>query len=231
MPHQQNSFLAALSASDLDLLLPLLTKVTLWPGDQLQRFDRPVEYVIFPHSGLVALTLRNGNSPGPVLIGKGGIVAGLQAAATVAACDAVVRLAGEASRISATTYCQVLDERPAIRQLAACFDAALFAHALQTAFCNASHLVNARLARLLLEAQDHNGSLAEVRLTHADFAQILGVRRTTVTLVMGQLEAAGAIRCRRGFVEILERDLLKQHCCECFATPYGAVLKEFDLPR
>ena len=163
MPHQQNSFLAALSASDLDLLRPLLTKITLWPGDQLQQFDRPVEHVIFPHSGLVALTLRNGNSPGPVLIGKGGIVAGLQAAATVAACDAVVRLAGEASRIPATTYCQVLGERPAIRQLAACFDAALFAQALQTAFCNASHLVNARLARLLLEAQDHNGSLAEVR--------------------------------------------------------------------
>jgi hypothetical protein len=71
MPHQQNSFLAALSASDLDLLRPLLTKITLWPGDQLQQFDRPVEHVIFPHSGLVALTLRNGNSPGPVLIGKG----------------------------------------------------------------------------------------------------------------------------------------------------------------
>ena len=120
MPHQQNSFLAALSASDLDLLRPLLTKITLWPGDQLQQFDRPVEHVIFPHSGLVALTLRNGNSPGPVLIGKGGIVAGLQAAATVAACDAVVRLAGEASRIPATTYCQVLGERPAIRHKRGC---------------------------------------------------------------------------------------------------------------
>jgi CRP-like cAMP-binding protein len=103
----------------------------------------------------------------------------------------------------------MLDERPAIRQLAACFDAALFAQALQTAFCNASHLVNARLARLLLEAQDHNGGLAEVRLTHADFAQILGVRRTTITLVVGQLEATGAIRSRRGFVEILKSDLLK----------------------
>ena len=121
----------------------------------------------------------------------------------------MVRLAGEASRLPAATYCQMLDEQPAIRQLAACFDAALFAQALQTAFCNASHLVNARLARLLLEAQDHNGGLAEVRLTHADFAQILGVRRTTITLVVGQLEATGAIRSRRGFVEILKSDLLK----------------------
>ena len=38
---QRNSFLAALSASDPDLLQPLLTKITLWPGDQLQQFDRP----------------------------------------------------------------------------------------------------------------------------------------------------------------------------------------------
>jgi hypothetical protein len=47
----QNSFLAALSASDLDLLQPLLTKITLRPGDHLQQFDCPVEHVIFRTPG------------------------------------------------------------------------------------------------------------------------------------------------------------------------------------
>jgi len=51
---------------------------------------------------------------------------------------------------------------------------------------------------MMLRLAAGGGNLKEVRLTHADFAQLLGVRRTTVTLVVGQLEAAGAIRCRRG---------------------------------
>jgi hypothetical protein len=60
---QQNSFLAALSASDLDLLRPSLTKITLCPGDHLQQFDRPVEHVIFLYSSSDTDEVRTDHQP------------------------------------------------------------------------------------------------------------------------------------------------------------------------
>jgi len=54
-------------------------------------------------------------------------------------------------------------------------------------------------------------------LTQEALAQLLGVRRTTVTPTMSKLRAAGAIRSdRRGFVEI-DRARLDSVACECYA--------------
>ena len=48
------------------------------------------------------------------------------------------------------------------------------------------------------------------------WGMMLGVRRTTVTEVMGSLQKAGLIRYRRGHVSILEPEALRQRACECY---------------
>jgi DNA-binding transcriptional regulator YhcF (GntR family) len=53
-------------------------------------------------------------------------------------------------------------------------------------------------------------------LTHEFLGMMLGVRRTTVTDVMGGLQKAGLIRYRRGHVTILDNAALRQRTCECY---------------
>jgi hypothetical protein len=94
------------------------------------------------------------------------------------------------------------------------FDSVTLAHAQQAASCNASHPVEARICRYLLEVQDRCSD-NKIPLTQATLGQLLSVRRTTVTLVAGRLEAAGALHCRRGYMQIMDRDQLEHRACEC----------------
>jgi DNA-binding transcriptional MocR family regulator len=84
------------------------------------------------------------------------------------------------------------------------------------AACNALHRVDGRMARWLLQLHDRDPDDV-VPLTQEALAQLLGVRRTTVTLTMSKLRAAGAIPSDgRGFVEV-DRARLESVACECYA--------------
>jgi Mn-dependent DtxR family transcriptional regulator len=91
------------------------------------------------------------------------------------------------------------------------------------AACNALHRVEARMARWLLHIHDRiDGDF--IPLTQEALSQLLGVRRTTVTLVVQKLRASGAVRSdRRGLVEI-DRPRLEKATCEC----YEIMRRNFD---
>jgi CRP-like cAMP-binding protein len=132
--------------------------------------------------------------------------------------------------MSAAAFRHLLDQNPSIRRLAARFDSATMAQAQQTAHCNAVHSVEARLCRWLLEIQDRSGS-TRVSLTQSTLAQILGVRRTTVTLVAGRLEAAGVIDGHRGCVHIISREKLERYSCDCYDQIRSYMAGVFTSPR
>jgi hypothetical protein len=93
----------------------------------------------------------------------------------------------------------------------------LWVEAQQIAACNALHDAEARLARWLLQTQDRLPSRAPTLALTQDFlAQMLGTRRTTVTLVARALQVAGLIRYKRGKIEILDRPGLEKAACECY---------------
>ena len=86
------------------------------------------------------------------------------------------------------------------------------------AACNALHPVEARLARWLLHIHDRIEGNAAIPLTQEALSQLLGVQRTTVTLVFQKLRASGAVRSdRRGLVEI-DRPRLEEATCDCYET-------------
>lgn len=213
-----NVFLEALSAPDLELLRTHLAAFELRPGDCLHHFGDTVENVVFPRSGLVVRTLPLGEDAGAFMsfVGRDGVVGGFAAVGGAPAnCDAHVLVSGHASRMPASSFRHLLDQSPGIRRLAARLDSAMLVDAQQTALCNAVHPVEDRICRLLLEFQDRI-DLTRVTLTQAALAQMLGVRRTTVTLLVGRLEAAGIIVCGRGAIEIISRRELERHSCECY---------------
>jgi CRP-like cAMP-binding protein len=94
-------------------------------------------------------------------------------------------------------------------------DQLLWAQAQQSAACNALHQVEERLCRWILRTSD----VLENRvmdLTQEFVSQMLGVRRTSVTLAARHLQAVGLIKYRRGRVEITDVEGLKEASCECY---------------
>lgn len=231
-PSDQNLFLSVLPAPESALLQSHLTACELRVGDCLHYIGEPIDDVIFPHSGLVALTIpqRDDAGPGVILIGRDGIVGGFAATASApATCDAEVHIPGQASRMPASVFRDLLDQYPIIRRIAARFDTAMMAQAQQTVLCNAAHAVEARICRWLLEIQDRCGS-SKVPLTQSTLAHMLGVRRTTVTLVAGRLEARGVLNCRRGYMQITSHSELERRSCGCYSHVRSYMAQLFDAP-
>jgi DNA-binding transcriptional MocR family regulator len=96
------------------------------------------------------------------------------------------------------------------------------------AACNALHPVEARMARWLLHFRDRIDHDV-LPLTQEALSQILGVRRTTVTQLMHNLRASGAIRSdRRGQIEV-DRSRLAAAACECHGTMRLEIEKIFSM--
>jgi CRP-like cAMP-binding protein len=230
--HERNAFLSELSPAEFAMLRTHLAHFEMRVGESLHCFGDLVEDVVFPHSGLVALTMPLHDNPGAaaMLIGREGIVGAVPATALApATSDAEVHIGGPASRMSAATFRYIVEQNPTIRRRLARFTNATLVHAQQTALCHAKHSVEARICRWLLEVQDRSGS-SKVPLTQSTLAQMLGVRRTTVTLVAGRLEAAGVLKCHRGYVQIISQGELARHSCECYDRLRGYLAKMLAAP-
>jgi CRP-like cAMP-binding protein len=77
--------------------------------------------------------------------------------------------------------------------------------------------LEARLARWLLRARDALGS-DDLALTQEFLSQMLGVRRTSVSVVANTLQKAGVIKYRRGHINILNVEGLRECACECYES-------------
>jgi CRP-like cAMP-binding protein len=212
-----NRLLAALPAPDLALLEPELEPITLDQDAVLSRAGDEIEHVVFPHSGAIALMIdmADGHTVATAAVGREGAVGILSVLGpSPSATTAVVRAAGTASRIPASRFYGVFSRSPAIRRMVQSHIRAMLMQFQLGLACNALHPVEARMARWLLQLRDcvdHD----TLPLTQQALSQMLGVRRTTVTLLMRNLRARGAIRSdRRGLIEI-DRRRLSAAACEC----------------
>jgi CRP-like cAMP-binding protein len=209
-----------LPAADFDLLTPELESVALDQDMVLLRTGDATEHVFFPHSGAVSLMVEmaNGETVATALVGREGAIGSVSVfGPSPSAITATVRIAGTASRISASRFFAAFNRSPAIRvALQSHVRAMLIQVQLGTA-CNALHPVKARMGRWMLHFCDHIDDDV-LPLTQETLAQILGVRRPTVTLLMRSLRASGAIRSdKRGQIKI-DRARLSVVACECHAT-------------
>jgi CRP-like cAMP-binding protein len=129
-------------------------------------------------------------------------------------CNAEVRIGGRGSLISAAAFRRALNHHPAIGRLAARYDAFIMAQVQQNPVCHATHKAGERVSRCLLELHDRIGNDI-IPLKHETLAEMLAIRRTTVTIVAGSLEKDGVIVCGRGYMQIVSPDDLRQRSCEC----------------
>ncbi len=83
------------------------------------------------------------------------------------------------------------------------------------------------MCRWLLQCADRSGS-EQLLLTQESLAEMLGVRRTTVTLLAQELQKEGFVRYSRGRITILERVALEAHACECYHAIKRLSLKSLN---
>jgi CRP-like cAMP-binding protein len=222
----QNLLLAALPADDLGLLAPYLAHVDLERGRLLYDPGDRIDTLYFPHDGVISLMtlMENGAAIESATIGREGAL-GLSAAASPrqSLVRAIVQTPTRASRIGAHQMQDAWVKSPRIRELVDRHGEALFGHAIQSVACNALHSVEARFCRWLLTCHDRISS-DTIALTQEFLADMLGVQRTTVTAVARALQEKGAIRYRRGVVDIIDRAMLETLSCEC----YGVIRRTYE---
>jgi CRP-like cAMP-binding protein len=116
--------------------------------------------------------------------------------------------------VAADRFERLSSESAPMRDVITRYTELLWAQAQQTTACNAVHDASSRLCRWLLQSANAVGG-DHLALTQEFLAQMLGVRRTTVTLLARYLQTKGAIRYRRGRISILDRPQLEACACEC----------------
>src|SRR5580704_2630450 len=165
--------------------------VSLAHGDEVYREDSlgGVSHVYFPTSGMISLTvlMENGKEVEAGTIGNEGmiglsVVHGLDFSPT----KAISQISGEGLRIPVSDFLNVLRPDGALDKLMRRYAAFSLRYANQTVACNLLHSAQQRISRWLLMCRDRVEK-EEFVLTHEFLAEMLGVRRQTVTVIAGKL--------------------------------------------
>jgi CRP-like cAMP-binding protein len=184
----------------------------------LQQANQPIENIYFPLDGMVSLlaSLPTGEEVEIAGIGReGAIGTKIGLLPQLSFSTAVVQLPGIALRMPLGAFQAAAVGNVALTHIATCANDIMLANLQQAAACNAMHGTEARLARWLLQAQDRQQG-DELPLTQEFLAQMLGVRRTTVTVAASALEGHGIVQYQRGKIHILDRPRLEEAACGCY---------------
>jgi CRP-like cAMP-binding protein len=224
--HTENRLLARLSADELGRLRADLQPVTLAQGQIVYEIDRPLEFVYFVDEGMISVVslMEDGSSIEITTIGNEGL-AGWSAALGGQSVPQryVVQVAGRARRMSTAALSRAVWQETSLGRILHQYHAAFMTQVMQGVACNGLHSIEQRCCRWLLTAQDRLGS-PDLEVTHDFLAQMLGVRRASVTDVLRPLQDEGLIRAVRGKVTILDSHRLAASSCEC----YRVIHREYE---
>ena len=192
--------------------------VNLNMGEVIANPGDTIDYIYFPIEGIISWEKQITGSPYLVisLIGNDGMLnIGLQLGVNVTPCRAIVQKAGFALRLPATDFIHQLALNPKLKLLIMRYTFVSYSQLLQTSACNLYHVLENRLAKLILMFQDRSQS-DELHITQELLAQMLGVRRVGVTKAAGSLQRQNLISYSRGNIIIHDRKGLKAASCLCY---------------
>lgn len=206
-------------------MLPDLEFVPLPLGWTMSESGDHVNYLHFPTTGIVSLIydLENGSKSEVALVGNEGMVGiSIFMGGDSMPSSTEVQSAGSAYRLSRKVMKREFALGGQLQHLALLYTQALISQTAQTAVCNQHHSLDQQLCRWLLMTLDrlHEN---EVVITQELIANLLGVRRESITEAAGKLQKEGLITYSRGLIKVMDRPKLELRVCEC----YEVVKKEF----
>jgi len=213
---ENNYLLAALSTLGTPSQLAVET-VELSQGEVLAEPLDHMHRVYFPYSGIISflVPLKDGHLVQTGMVGHDGAVGTLQALnGKMSPNRIIVRVPGRAAVIEADRIAELAHVSPSVRSLLLNHQQFFLTEVQQTAACNAVHTVQQRVCRWILRMNDLIGM--HVPVTQELLSEMIGVRRTSVTVATALLQSAGVIRYARGRIRIVDIERLKQSSCECY---------------
>jgi CRP-like cAMP-binding protein len=217
--HQiHNEILLSLPPNEFQTVLPKLEFVRLNVHHLLHEAGDSLKSAYFCNHGMISIlsVFPDGKSVEVGLVGKEGfvglpLVAGFQSASN----RAIVQIEATAFRVNADALTALLSTCPRLERRLQQVSQIMAMETTQIAACNRLHEVEERLARWLLMCAERVGKTS-LPLTQELLAQMLGTRRSSVTVSAGILQKAGLIHYSRGKVDILSVPKLEQSACECY---------------
>jgi len=215
-----NLLLAQLSPGDTAVLQHHLKPVFLEQARVLFDAGEAIDAVYFPVEAIVSLVvgLSTGEMIEAAMVGKDGVVGAAAALdGRISLSRAIVQLAGNAMQCEVNALKTVAMQSQSMLSMLIRHEQTVYAQAQQSAACMAAHDIEARLCRWLLRARDLADS-DTLHFTQEFLAEMLGVRRSSVSVVAHTLQQAGMIKYARGRIQIVDLDGLRETACECFDT-------------
>ncbi|MGY1884863.1 Crp/Fnr family transcriptional regulator [Blastococcus sp. SYSU DS0753] len=227
---RRNAVLGGMDEQALAPLLPDLHQTPLTLGQVLHEPGEPVTAVYFPLVGVVSVVADVGDDElvETATIGQEGMVglsAFLGADGGAPTERALVQVAGDALTMSAEDlHRHTADVDGPLAARLRRVTQAMFTQLARNAACNRVHTVRQRAARWLLMTADRMDR-PTFELTQHFLAQMLAVRRTSVSEAARSLAEDGCITYTRGAITIVDRPRLRAHACDC----YGAIRRATDV--
>lgn len=226
-----NRLLLALPVDDLERLMPNLEHIACQREQVLVDADGSLDYIYFPDSGVISVVAvyANGDIIEMATIGREGC-SGLQAlfGAKSSSVRLLVQISGTAAKMPRPAFARAIESIPSFHDLMIRYVQAFLEQVLVSGACNGAHSLKQRLARWLLMMRDRSDA-DSLGITQDLLAEMLGVRRPSITRVVRELERAGLIEPSRRQVTILDRQGLKKASCECYQLVRDRIA--FHLPK
>jgi CRP-like cAMP-binding protein len=219
-----NQLLLNLPTEEWKQVRPKLELIRLKLHHLLYEAGDTIRSVYFINEGMISVLAvqPDGDSVEVGLIGNEGFVGSpLLVGFRSSPSRFITQADGSAYRCGADSIKQLLPRCPVLTQLLNRYSQQLAMQTTQIAACNRLHEVAERLARWILMTEDRVGS-KNLPLTHEFLGQMLGTRRSSVTVASGILQKAGLISHGRGSITVLNRPKLEEAACDC----YGVVQRQ-----
>lgn len=187
-------------------------------GEVIYEDGMPFTHAVFPQSGMISLMaeMKGGRKVEKTSIGPDGFVGfGLLMGGGKAISTSIVRIPGYASWLPIRDLDEALAEFECVRETMLRYAKSLIVQLMETVACNSLHSAQQRVVRWLLMAHDSvEGDT--LKLTQQAIADVLGLRRATVSEICSQFQVSRLLDYTRGEVTIVDRQALEVCACECY---------------
>lgn len=206
-------------------LQPHFQLVGLEPDQLIFRPYEAIQFVFFPVSAIISMQIdiSDGTSAEIVLIGKEGMVGSGVMGGNQNFSRAKVKFAGFAYKLPLQVFqSELAQDREFLKIWMATTRQMILQIAMPTV-CSSKHSNEQQIVRWIMNTLDKTQGHT-LQITHQEIADILGIRRESVTLAAGKLSHEGLIEVTRGQLQVLDRPRLEARACECYRVMHPAAL-------
>ena len=212
-----NLMIQQLNTEKYQNLLPHFQLVCLETEQLIFRPHEVIQSVFFPVSAIIAMQIdiSDGSSAEIVLIGKEGMVGSGVMGGNQNFSRARTKFSGFAYKLPLQVFQSELALDREFLKIWMATTRHMILQIAMPAVCSSKHSNEQQIIRWLMNTLDKTQGHV-LQITHQEIADILGMRRESVTLTAGKLSQDGLIEVTRGQLSVLNRPQLEARACECY---------------